>query len=378
MNTSATRSLSTAAACSVPLSDEMALSLLYRLVSIPSLSGNERLCALALAAEMRSLGLIAEIDESGSVVGTRGDPSTTAREIILLGHIDTVPGEIEVRRQGDILFGRGTVDAKGPLAAFTMAAARAELPPGVRVRVIGAVEEEIATSKGARFAAEAYRPYACIIGEPSSVNGITLGYKGRLLATARIRSDSSHSAGPEPTASEIAFRLWATITGAIASARPPGPHAFESIQARLRSISSSSDGLQDIAALSLGFRLPPGFRPSDAEELCQEASRIAAPSTIWEFRGHESAVVADRSNSVSRALSTAIRQQGLKPTPKHKTGTSDMNVVAPVWNCPIAAYGPGNSSLDHTPGEHIHISEYLASIRILAHALESIAREFAS
>ena len=55
-----------------------------------------------------------------------------------------------------------------------------------------------------------------------------------------------------------------------------------------------------------------------------------------------------------------------------------MNVVAPVWNCPIAAYGPGNSSLDHTPGEHIHISEYLASIRILAHALESIAREFAS
>ncbi|MFC2173950.1 acetyl-lysine deacetylase, partial [Acidobacteriota bacterium] len=44
----------------------------------------------------------------------------------------------------------------------------------------------------------------------------------------------------------------------------------------------------------------------------------------------------------------------------------------PVWNCPIVAYGPGDSRLDHTPHEHILISEYLRSIEILKTALRSL------
>ncbi len=42
-----------------------------------------------------------------------------------------------------------------------------------------------------------------------------------------------------------------------------------------------------------------------------------------------------------------------------KLGTSDMNVVGPVWQCPILAYGPGDSSLDHTPEEQIVLDDYL-------------------
>ena len=52
-----------------------------------------------------------------------------------------------------------------------------------------------------------------------------------------------------------------------------------------------------------------------------------------------------------------------------KSGTSDMNLVAPVWNCPTVAYGPGDSSLDHTPEEHILISEYQRAVKILASVL---------
>jgi LysW-gamma-L-lysine carboxypeptidase len=59
------------------------------------------------------------------------------------------PGEIAVRREGDLLYGRGAVDAKGPMAAFVVAAARAGTLPNLRVAVIGAVEEEAASSKGA-------------------------------------------------------------------------------------------------------------------------------------------------------------------------------------------------------------------------------------
>ncbi len=65
---------------------------------------------------MQALGFRARIDEAGNAIGELGKGERT---IVLLGHIDTVPGQIRVRREGDILFGRGTVDAKGPLATST-------------------------------------------------------------------------------------------------------------------------------------------------------------------------------------------------------------------------------------------------------------------
>ena len=55
-------------------------------------------------------------------MGVKGNGPT---KIVLLGHIDTVPGEIPVRVEDGVLHGRGSVDAKGPLATFVAAAAEA-------------------------------------------------------------------------------------------------------------------------------------------------------------------------------------------------------------------------------------------------------------
>ena len=66
------------------------------------------------------------VDEAGNAVGELGDPSAS-RTIVLLGHIDTVPGNIPVRiepRRATCSIGRGSVDAKGPLATFVAGAAR--------------------------------------------------------------------------------------------------------------------------------------------------------------------------------------------------------------------------------------------------------------
>jgi LysW-gamma-L-lysine carboxypeptidase len=49
-----------------------------------------------------------------------------------------------------------------------------------------------------------------------------------------------------------------------------------------------------------------------------------------------------------------------------------MNVVGPIWNCPIAAYGPGDSLLDHTPNEHIELDEFSRSIQILSEVLNRL------
>jgi LysW-gamma-L-lysine carboxypeptidase len=51
-----------------------------------------------------------------------------------------------------------------------------------------------------------------------------------------------------------------------------------------------------------------------------------------------------------------------------------MNVVGPVWGVPIVAYGPGDSALDHTPEERIHLGEYLRAIEVLREALAALQR----
>src|SRR5688572_11990290 len=123
-----------------------AVELVRGLVAIPSLSRQEAAASAWLADQMRAAGYDrAFVDEAGNAVGELGDPSAS-RTIVLLGHIDTVPGNIPVRIENDLLFGRGSVDAKGPLATFVAGAARfgatRAQAANLRVVVVGAVEEE--------------------------------------------------------------------------------------------------------------------------------------------------------------------------------------------------------------------------------------------
>jgi LysW-gamma-L-lysine carboxypeptidase len=92
------------------------------------------------------------------------------------------------------------------------------------------------------------------------------------------------------------------------------------------------------------------------------------------FYGGESAYVAEKNTPLIRAFMRSIRVQGGTPRFVHKTGTSDMNVVGPAWNCPIAAYGPGDSRLDHTPEEHIDLDEFQLSIEVLQGVLQEMMR----
>jgi LysW-gamma-L-lysine carboxypeptidase len=48
-------------------------------------------------------------------------------------------------------------------------------------------------------------------------------------------------------------------------------------------------------------------------------------------------------------------------------------VVGPAWQCPILAYGPGDSALDHTPNEHVNLTEYWLAVQVLAQALRNLA-----
>lgn len=352
-----------------PMSDDARF--LVELVSTPSVSGNERGASEVFVRRARELGFEAHIDEVDNAVTHRGDPDA-AIHIVLLGHIDTVPGAIRVRVEDGVLHGRGSVDAKGPLAAMLAGAARAELPRGVRISVIGAVGEEAAGSVGANHIVHQFSPDACIIGEPSGWDGVTLGYKGRLLAAASVRCDNHHSAGEDPSASDRVHGWWARVLGCVRVFNTDRERAFDRIQATILGMESGGDGLTQHAGIRAGFRLPIGVDP---DAFAEEIAALVDDGFEIEFEGRERAHATDRNDPVVRALSVAIRDQGATPRPKLKTGTADLNVVGPVWKCPIAAYGPGDSALDHTPGERVSLDEYARSIRVLTGAIESLALE---
>jgi len=372
---------------------DAAIDLVRGLVAIPSLSRQEAAASSWLAGEMRAAGFDrAFVDEAGNAVGELGDPSAS-RTIVLLGHIDTVPGNIPVRIENDLLYGRGSVDAKGPLATFVAGAARfgsaAAKAAKIRVIVVGAVEEEAATSKGARFIASRFSgasdpiPTACIIGEPSHWNRVTLGYKGRLLLDFTADQPMAHTAGPDASVASVVVDYWNWVTAHAARVNEGTDKVFDQLSPSLRRfITSSNDQMRDIVDAQFAWRLPVGF---DAEAFMKELEAQANRSTgeranrtkfNLSFRGYEKAWRADRNNPLVRSFLAGLRsvEASEKLGFVLKTGTSDMNVVGPAWQCPIVAYGPGDSSLDHTPNEHLSVDEFWKAVNVIEQTLVAFSQ----
>jgi LysW-gamma-L-lysine carboxypeptidase len=353
---------------------QLDFSTLIGLVSQYSPSGNERCAVEWLVERMKVLGYDqAFIDKAGNAVGVMGKG---LKQVVLLGHIDTVPGEIKVAQDGNMLYGRGSVDAKGPLACFVDAVARIGGKAGWQFVVIGAVEEE-RDSDGARFVVEQYKPDFAIIGEPNQWDRIALGYKGCAWANVTMRRGQVHSASGEQTAAEAAVEAWLIIKAYVDIFNADKQKMFDKLLLTLSDVESSSDDFEQRARLKIGMRLPVNVSPDDwyvelnnllkhseAFKLLVEPMGFAIPA--WE---------SIKNTSLVRAFVKAIRLQGKEPRFVYKTGTADVNIIAPVWKCPTVVYGPGDSALDHTPNEHINLDEYSMAIDVLMATLSTLAME---
>ncbi len=421
-----------------------AVDLIHGLVRIRSLSRHEAEASRWLVTQMQTAGFErAFVDEAGNAVGEIG-AADARRTMVLLGHLDTVPGEIPVRIEstsnGEVLYGRGSVDAKGPLATFVAAGARLDAAwarsSDLRVVVVGAVEEEAATSKGARFIAGRFDgthepvPDACVIGEPGHWHRITLGYKGRLLLDLLARQPMAHTAGPDTSVATVVVDLWNWVAAHAARVNMGREKAFDQLSPSLRRfVTSTTAQMDDMVDAQIAWRLPLGV---DADRLVTDvlawtakhirAAPPAAPAWLaslrqgygdppklqrrrkpgpptafpqttegtigdvvtldgtrttmeFRFRGREEPWRANRQNVLVRSFLSAIRaaEPRVQPGFVLKTGTSDMNVVGPIWRCPIVAYGPGDSALDHTPHEHLSLDDYWRAVGVMETMLRTYA-----
>ena len=349
------------------------IELLEEMVSIPSPSTQERELGQWLVTRLRGMGFAAKRDEVGNVVAFWG---SGPREVMLLGHMDTVPGFIPVRREGQRLFGRGAVDAKGPLAAAITAVARQPEGANYRFTIIGAVEEE-ASSRGARHLVNRRSPDQLVILEPSGWDAVTLGYKGSLKLRYRLSQPMGHGAGPNDSAADRAIAFVRRVQDYASAPTLPSPASggevlgsFERLDVRILRFHADHDGFKDTAAMTVGFRLPPNFAvPSFQQQL-----EHWAEGAELRFEYADAAVRAEKNTPVVRAFLKGIRDTGGTPRFKMKTGTSDMNILAPVWGCPTLAYGPGDSKLDHTPDEAMDLEDFARGVDVLTAALSHLAR----
>lgn len=340
------------------------IELLRALIAIPSLSNQETSAVEYLRGAMSSRGFELVDSPVGNAIGRIGSGE---KHIVLLGHIDTVPGHIPVEIRDGVLWGRGAVDAKGPLATFVAAASLAADRLDATVTVVGAVGEEVIGSPGANEIATWPSPDFCVIGEPSGWDAVCLGYRGSLSLIYTLRRSTRHTAGPGQSVAQEAVGFWNALQAEVARRNEGAKGNFWSIGDSLRSFNTTGDGLQDTATLSIGLRLPPGL---DVEDLLHVIHDLAGDAEIA-IDGVQEGYRTTKQSKLVPPFLRGIRAGGGKPAFTLKLGTSDMNVVGPVWGCPIVAYGPGDSSLDHTPEERIELDEYLKAVRVLSEVLAS-------
>ncbi len=341
------------------LDDEAAVAILAEAVAISSVSGDERQLAERLGQIAAGYGAESFIDEVGNVHALVGRGSRT---VMLLSHLDTVPGNVPFEHGASHIRGRGAVDAKGPLIAMLVAALSSP-DLDLAIHWVGVVEEEALTSRGAEHVRTTVAvPQAVIVGEPSGATTVTVGYKGMVQLEVRCETPHTHTATPGLKSSELLIRALGRLLETFSTL---GNADFAEIgmvvkNGRFEPFSS---------ACSLSFRTPPGVT---AEILRQRVCSILGAhievSTAYEVP----AVVVPRTSACVRALSRAILSEGFKPSHNLKTGTSDMNTLSRSWDVPMVTYGPGDPHQDHTDSEYILIEEYLAGVRILRTALREL------
>lgn len=255
------------------------------------------------------------------------------------------------------------MDAKGPLCAAAVAGGRVAVPKGWRLTLAAAVGEED-DSRGARFLIGKRRPSACIVGEPSGTEGVTLGYRGMARVSFTAADSGAHrsgDAGPQTSCLLAASDLIA----AVRDMDDPGRPVIERPSIAVCLLEGSENGERS-ARIDLDVRIPLAKIADPLGSLAEIAARRGVRGDVL---SRMEAVLVETGDPLVRAFRAAIRSFGDKPRLLAKGGTADFNLAA-AWGCPMVAYGPGDSRLDHTSEERIDLREYVKAVNILGKALE--------
>jgi acetylornithine deacetylase len=315
------------------------------LVDIESTSGHEknvgdylftRLSALAARSNGRVERMAAEPNRDNIFV-CWGQPTVT-----LSTHMDTVPPFFPSREDQEFIWGRGSCDAKGIIAAMMAAAERLLLANTRDFGLLFVVGEE-RNSAGARAAAENPRGSRFLInGEPTE-NRLALGSKGALRYEISTRGKLAHSAYPELGHSAI--------------------HTLLDVLHDIRQIPVPTDALLGPSTLNIGT-IDGGRAPN---VVADEAEAEIMFRTVGDPAPIRSAVLraAARRAEAREVLHTpAVQLNSFEGLPTTIVAfTTDIPTFQGAWGKPYLI-GPGSIHVAHTSEERISKKELCDAVEI--------------
>jgi len=366
------------------VSPNFAIELLKNTLDIYTPSRSESQLANYLKDICMDLGFEqANIDSVGNMVAVRGNGDPI---ILLCGHMDTVPGIVPVRHEGDYMYGRGASDAKAPLVSMLLAAA--DIPKQAGTIVFAAVVDEEGNATGIKNLVKdtTLKPHYAIFGEPSGIENITISYKGRLEIRLMCDVDNSaHASAPWLALNAIdeAYEVWNTLKKVFEGKEMENTtNKADQVSYSLTEISggTSHNVTPQKCRMTLDIRIPTkktcdsvlGVIDARISELQAELKGVHIK---YRVEDKTEPFEANISSPLVRALVLSVLDHRKKrPLLLRKTGTGDMNILGNVLNIPVVTYGPGDPHSSHTIDESVYIPDYLAGIEVYKNALLHMVR----
>lgn len=369
------------------------LALATELVGRRSISPDDAGCQDLLAEHLSAAGFEIERLPFGDVSNLWATHGHGRPLVAFAGHTDVVPpGPLEewdcepfgpVVRDG-VLYGRGTADMKGGLAAMVEAAAdfvREHPRHHGTLAFLITSDEEGAAHDGTRHVMDVLgerdvRIDCCLIGESSSVeragDEIRIGRRGSLTAHAVVGGEQGHVAYPD-RADNAAHRLVAILGDLLATEWPAGDPAFPPLSLQVSNLAAGT-GTDNVipgkATAKFNFRYPPPLEPGEIQQRVETvfARRARQHAIAWRDGGRP---FLSPEGKLRRAVADAVRAElGVPPACSTGGGTSDGRFVAPT-GAEVVELGPVRASI-HKVNEHVAVADLAALGRIYAAVLQAL------
>ncbi len=220
-------------------------------------------------------------------------------EVVFCAHLDTVAPYLEYDEDEEYIYGRGSCDDKGVMAAMIEAIMRLVDEGHTRIGLLFTVGEEV-DSIGAK-AANDYAPGSVkytIIGEPTE-NTLIVGQKGIYIVEVTTTGKSAHSAYPELGESAVSKLL--DILDRIRAAELPSDSELGETTLNISKLSGGDryNVIPDKASAGLMFRV--ATSTADVEQIVQESVEDqgeikvinrSEPQTMVRISGYDQGIVA--------------------------------------------------------------------------------------
>jgi putative selenium metabolism hydrolase len=372
-----------------PADRQAMIAFLQDMVRIPSYSTAEKALAERLAEEMQRVGLSdVHLDRIGNVVGRIG-AAGSGRVLLYNGHMDTVRVGDRAKWEHDPfgaeivngnLYGRGTSDMKGALAAMVYGA-KALVDRNVSLRgelvVVGAVQEEPCEGLGMRVLVEeeGLVPDAVVLGEATDLQ-VSRGQRGRMEIDVTVHGRSCHASAPHLGQNAIyaAARL-------IFGVEMLGSHLAEDrflgagtlAVTHIENTAGSRNVVPDSCTFCIDRRLTLGETETKALAeihgiLLREdvkATLTIPEYTSTSFTGYEARAKAyfapwalERDHPLVQQVCRAVRAElGYRPEIGKWDFSTDGVYTMGVAGIPTVGFGPGEERYAHTADERIRLDD---------------------